>query len=100
MNRYQYLMVEELSKLNDEIISDKNAEFEIVSDFTKISGSNTINKILEKVICATCEDEVINLFSNYDISFDYNEILKDVFIKIFRGISFTVEEYVTFKQKA
>lgn len=93
-------MVEELSQLNDEIIADKDAAFELVSDFTKDSGSETINRTLEKLLCANNEVEATGLCDEHFIGQGYKTILNEVFLKIYRGESFIVDDFVSMTQKA
>jgi len=87
-------MIESLSTLNKSIIADKDAAFEIVNDFTLSSGSDSINRILEKVLCAKFGEEIIEELSINVINYDYREVLNDVFLKIYRGESFEADDYV------
>jgi len=94
MNRIQCAMIENLSVINDLIIKGDGDPFEIVSDFTKISGSETINKKLEKLLCANSEQEIRGVFDNDFIEDDYKRALNKIFLKMYKKESFTLDDII------
>lgn len=99
MNRYHYDMIVSLSVLNEDIIRDRDAAFELVNDFSLTSGSPTINKMLEQALCANDEKQIDLIVDEAILDNNYKIALKDILKKICLGDSFTVDDYLPYKRK-